>query len=48
MEEEEDDSGEDLINENMAHDYRPIPELDRYEQEGINDDDDENEPMNLE
>ena len=31
----------------MAADYRPMPELDRYEQEGINDDDD-NAPMNLE
>lgn len=31
----------------MAADYRPIPELDRYEQEGLNDDDD-NEPLNLE
>jgi DNA replication licensing factor MCM2 len=26
-----------LINENMANDYRPIPELDRYEEVDIDD-----------
>lgn len=35
--EEEEESGEDLINDNMANDYRPIPELDRYEDVGLDD-----------
>lgn len=38
--EEEEDSGEELINDNMAADYKPIPELDRYEEEGLDDDQD--------
>lgn len=38
-------SGEDLM-ENMDNDYKPIPELDRYEREGI-DDNDENDDKRL-
>ncbi|CAD8203713.1 unnamed protein product [Paramecium octaurelia] len=33
----EEDSGEELINDNMMNDYKPIPELDRYESDGIDD-----------
>lgn len=32
----EEPEGEDLI-QNMEEDYKPIPELDRFEQEGIDD-----------
>ncbi|CAD8113181.1 unnamed protein product [Paramecium sonneborni] len=34
---DEEDSGEELINENMINDYKPMPEQDRYESEGIDD-----------
>lgn len=37
---DEEESGEELINDNMAQDYRPIPELDRYEEEGLDDEQD--------
>lgn len=37
--EEEDEDGEELFGDNMENDYRPRPELDRYD-EGLLDDDD--------
>lgn len=37
---EEEESGEELINDNMINDYKPIPELDRYEEEGLDDEQD--------
>lgn len=33
--EEEEDEGEDLFGEGMEDDYRVMPELDRYDPEGI-------------
>ncbi|XP_005992593.3 DNA replication licensing factor MCM2 [Latimeria chalumnae] len=38
--EEEEGEGEELIGDGMERDYRTIPELDRYEGEGLDDDDD--------
>lgn len=38
---EEDGDGEDLIGDGMERDYRPIPELDRYEREGLDLDDED-------
>ena len=39
---ESEESGEDLM-ENINNDYKAIPELDRYEKEGIDDNDDNND-----
>ncbi|RVE73345.1 hypothetical protein OJAV_G00049230 [Oryzias javanicus] len=39
--EEEEDEGEELIGDGMERDYRVIPELDRYEDEGLDLDDEE-------
>jgi len=36
---EEDDDGEDLFGDNMERDYRPMPELERYDPAAIDDDD---------
>uniref|UniRef100_A0AAY4B3M4 DNA replication licensing factor MCM2 n=1 Tax=Denticeps clupeoides TaxID=299321 RepID=A0AAY4B3M4_9TELE len=38
--EEEEGDGEELIGDGMERDYRPISELDRYEEEGLDDDGD--------
>lgn len=35
--EEEEDDGEDLVGDDMENDYRPIPELDRYDPEMVDD-----------
>lgn len=35
--EEEDEEGEDLYGDNMSQDYRPIPELDIYDAEDLDD-----------
>ena len=35
--EEEDDDGEDLVGDDMENDYRPIPELDRYDPDMVDD-----------
>uniref|UniRef100_A0A665U6J0 DNA replication licensing factor MCM2 n=1 Tax=Echeneis naucrates TaxID=173247 RepID=A0A665U6J0_ECHNA len=40
-EEEEDGDGEELIGDGMERDYRAIPALDRYEQEGLDLDDED-------
>ncbi|XP_034021825.1 DNA replication licensing factor MCM2 [Thalassophryne amazonica] len=40
-EEEEDGEGEELIGDGMERDYRAIPELDRYEAEGLDLDDED-------
>nr|AAM28219.1 DNA replication licensing factor [Danio rerio] len=37
---EEDDDGEELIGDAMERDYRVVPELDRYEAEGLDEDED--------
>ncbi|MBN3325805.1 MCM2 factor, partial [Atractosteus spatula] len=39
-EEEEEEDGEELIGDGMERDYRAIPELDRYEEEGLDDEED--------
>uniref|UniRef100_A0A8C9TYW0 DNA replication licensing factor MCM2 n=1 Tax=Scleropages formosus TaxID=113540 RepID=A0A8C9TYW0_SCLFO len=38
--EDEEDDGEELIGDGMERDYRPIPQLDVYEAEGLDDDED--------
>lgn len=38
--EEEEEDGEDLFGDNMEDDYKPVPELDKYEGEDIDDNDD--------
>ena len=35
----QDDDGEDLFGDNMERDYRPMPELERYDPAAIDDDD---------
>ncbi|XP_049885580.1 DNA replication licensing factor Mcm2 [Pectinophora gossypiella] len=45
MDEEEDD-GEELFNDNMEADYRPLPGLDRYDDEDL--DEDDYDPMSIE
>ncbi len=39
VEENEDDNGEELFGDNMEADYRPMPELDRYDRDGLDDSD---------
>ncbi|CAF0725419.1 unnamed protein product [Brachionus calyciflorus] len=36
---EEEDDGEDLFGDNMEDDYRPVPELDKYDGEGLDQED---------
>uniref|UniRef100_A0A1I8GJF4 DNA replication licensing factor MCM2 n=1 Tax=Macrostomum lignano TaxID=282301 RepID=A0A1I8GJF4_9PLAT len=43
----EEDNGEELFGDDMMNDYRPIPELDRYLPEGI-DDSESHDPMTAE
>uniref|UniRef100_A0A1B0D774 MCM N-terminal domain-containing protein n=1 Tax=Phlebotomus papatasi TaxID=29031 RepID=A0A1B0D774_PHLPP len=38
--EDEDEEGEELFGDNMENDYRPIPELDRYDEAVLDDEDD--------
>jgi DNA replication licensing factor MCM2 len=38
-EEEEEDDGEELFGDNLENDYRPMPGLDRYDPEALDDDD---------
>ncbi|GAQ88362.1 DNA replication licensing factor MCM2 component [Klebsormidium nitens] len=40
-EDDDDDNGEDLMDDNMFQDYRPMDELDRYEQAGLDDSEDD-------
>ena len=39
VEEEEEDDGEELFGDNMENDYRPMPGLDRYDREILDEDD---------
>ncbi|KAK3102492.1 hypothetical protein FSP39_011770 [Pinctada imbricata] len=41
--EEEEEDGEELFGDNLEQDYRAIPALDRFDQEGLDDDDDYSE-----
>ncbi|KPJ18533.1 DNA replication licensing factor Mcm2 [Papilio machaon] len=43
---EEEEDGEELFNDNMEADYRPMPALDRYDNEDL--DDDDYDPMSVE
>ena len=38
-EEEEEDDGEELFGDNLENDYRPMPGLDRYDPEALDDED---------